>query len=107
MSSGESCFDCHRYDTYANKDASASLQGYSRFNRNAAGQGTEKGHSYHVGEQRRPCSACHDTHASTSQSFLIVTGRSPGINTYTRTTGGGTCTTTCHDSESYSVSYPR
>lgn len=100
MSTGENCFDCHRFDTYANKDASDTVKNYSRL-------GADHGHAFHVGDQQRPCYACHDTHASTSQSFLIVTGRNPGINTYTRTTGGGTCAPTCHDSQSYSVSYPR
>jgi predicted CXXCH cytochrome family protein len=104
MSSGELCFDCHRYDTYANKDASTTIKGYSRFNLPAF----EKGHTYHVGEQRFPCYACHDSHGSATKDFLIVTGRSPGLNTYTRTANGGTCAPTCHGSESYnSLNYPR
>ena len=100
MTTGEICFDCHRYDTYANTSASAIFLNYSRFS-------GEKGHAFHVGRKAHPCYACHDTHASTSQASLIVTGRIPGINTYTRTTTGGTCAPTCHDSESYTVSYPR
>ena len=107
MASGENCFDCHRYDTYANNNASATIQGYSRFNRNAAGQGVENGHTFHVGNQRWPCYACHETHGSSLQKSLIATGRNPGINTYTQTTTGGTCAPTCHSSQNYNIAYPR
>jgi predicted CXXCH cytochrome family protein len=100
MSSGELCFDCHRYDTYANPAASATIRNYSRFSGG-------NGHAFHVGSRTRPCYACHDTHASTAQASLIVTGRNPGITTYTRTTSGGTCTPTCHGSQSYTVTYAR
>jgi nitrate reductase cytochrome c-type subunit len=100
MSSGESCFDCHRYDTYANNSASSTIRNYSRF---AGGNG----HTYHVGSRRYPCYACHDSHGTPGKPHLIVLGRSPGITTYTETTGGGSCRPTCHGTESYSVTYAR
>ncbi len=100
MASTELCFDCHRYDTYANNSASTTVKNYSRFS-------GENGHGYHVGSRRYPCYACHETHGTAAQPNLLVTGRSPGINTYTRTANGGTCNATCHGNESYSVTYPR
>ncbi len=100
MPSTELCFDCHRFDTYANSSASSTIKNYSRF---AGGNG----HGYHVGGRRYSCYNCHETHGATTQPNLLVTGRSPGITTYTRTTNGGSCVATCHGSESYTVAYPR
>ena len=100
MASTELCFDCHRYDTYANTSASATVRNYSRFSGG-------NGHAYHVGSQRYSCYNCHETHGAADQPNLLVTGRNPGINTYTRTAGGGTCAPSCHGRESYSVTYPR
>jgi predicted CXXCH cytochrome family protein len=99
MARDEQCFDCHNYDTYANNSASTTVKNYSRFS------GSE-GHGYHVSSRRYSCYNCHETHGSTRPN-LLVTGRSPGINTYTRTANGGSCNATCHGNESYSVTYPR
>ncbi len=103
MSSNELCFTCHSYDVYANRNAPSALATASRFN----SPGAEVGHAEHVSGENVPCADCHTTHGSTSQSFLLVTGRVPGINSYTRTTTGGTCAPTCHGSESYRVNYAR
>jgi predicted CXXCH cytochrome family protein len=100
MSGSELCFDCHRYDTYANNGATTTVKNYSRF-------GGGNGHAYHVGSRHYPCYTCHETHGAANLPNLLVTGRSPGINTYTRTAGGGSCAPSCHGSESYSVAYPR
>lgn len=100
MANTELCFDCHSFDTYANTSASSTVRNYSRFSGG-------NGHAYHVGSQRYACYTCHETHGTTTLPNLLVTGRSPGINTYTRTASGGTCVATCHGSESYSVSYAR
>lgn len=109
MSSDELCFDCHNYDTYANNSASHTVKGYSRWN--AGGMsGAGSGHTRHVdrsmmGQNKSPCYACHDSHASTTQSHLIVTGRLPGLNDYIESLDGGTCYPTCHASKTYSVNY--
>jgi hypothetical protein len=93
--STELCFDCHNYNTYA-VDTNAKV--YSRFD----------AHIKHVAEKHISCYACHSSHASTTKPHLIVTGRSPGVTTYTETATGGSCTATCHGNESYSFSnYPR
>lgn len=100
MAANEICFNCHRYDTYANASASSTSRAYSRF-------GSSSGHGFHVGARRIPCYACHSSHASTTKRYLLVTGRSPGITTYTETTNGGTCASTCHGNQSYTVNYAR
>jgi predicted CXXCH cytochrome family protein len=101
--SDELCFLCHGYDTYANPGAAGSRLSASRFNPPAA----MNGHAFHVDAERVPCYACHETHGSTSFPHLIARGRVPGLIGYTETLAGGTCTPTCHRSESYSVNYAR
>jgi predicted CXXCH cytochrome family protein len=103
MTSDESCFACHGYDVYANPAAAAAVRGASRFNQPGAG----KGHAEHVGEQAVPCYACHVTHGSPDQPHLIVLGRTPGLTAFTETAGGGTCQSTCHAAQSYTVNYGR
>jgi hypothetical protein len=103
MSRDEICFDCHRYETYADGRAKKKVKGYSRFNQRA----TKKGHSFHVGKKQVPCYACHDSHGSTTQPYLIVTGRNPGLTKFTQTRKGGTCESTCHKSKKYKVNYRR
>ena len=101
MTSDELCFSCHAYDVYANPNAPAMTQSASRFNAPA----TAGGHAFHVGGQQYPCYSCHVTHGSTTQPFLLVTGRIPGIISFTRSASGGTCTPTCHGTETYTTNY--
>ena len=103
MARTELCFKCHRYDTYANNGASTTIKGYSRFNPPAISEG----HTYHVASQRYSCYNCHETHGSTNRPTMMVTGRSPGINSYSQTATGGSCSPTCHGSESYTLNYAR
>lgn len=103
MTSNEICFSCHDWNVYANNSSSTTVKAYSRFNPGSISEG----HTYHVGNRQVPCYSCHVTHGSTSRSFLLVTGRNPGINSFTQTTNGGTCAPTCHGSESYTVNYAR
>jgi predicted CXXCH cytochrome family protein len=100
--SGELCFSCHSFDVYGNPGASDPVRAQSRFNK----PGVDKGHAEHAGLEV-PCYACHVTHGSTTLPNLLVTGRSPGIVSYTRTLDGGTCAPTCHGSQSYTVNYAR
>lgn len=103
MTSNELCFRCHSFDVYANDQSPGMVLHASRFN----GSGAQLGHAGHVAGQSVPCYACHTTHGSTTQPFLLVTGRAPGLLSYTRTVSGGTCTPTCHGTESYLVNYAR
>jgi predicted CXXCH cytochrome family protein len=103
MTSNEICFSCHAYDVYANPSAAPEVRAYSRFN----SPGATKGHAEHVGLKSVPCYACHVTHGAVDQSHLIVTGRNPGITSFTEAPGGGTCEATCHGSKSYTINYVR
>jgi hypothetical protein len=101
--STELCFDCHRYDTYGNDGSSNAVKGFSRFNPPAY----SRGHTFHVSNHRYPCYSCHESHGSATLPALMVTGRSPGLTAYTQTSGGGTCSQTCHATRSYTINYPR
>jgi len=103
MTSDETCFACHSFDVYANPGASSFVRAASRFNPPGVGQG----HAEHVGERNVPCFACHVSHGSTTLPHLLVTGRVPGLATFTPTATGGTCGPTCHGAESYTVNYAR
>jgi predicted CXXCH cytochrome family protein len=103
MASTEVCFNCHRFNTYANNNATTTEKAYSRFNNPSS----EDGHTSHVGDHQYPCYACHGSHGSTTKPHLIVTGRNPGINSYTETATGGSCSPTCHGTESYRINYAR
>lgn len=97
----ELCFICHNYDTYVSP--SGFSQSASRFNAPAA----PNGHAFHVGERNVPCYACHDSHGSPDFPALIVTGRSPGLVSFSVNPAGGTCLQTCHGSRAYQINYPR
>jgi len=103
MSPDGLCFDCHNYETYANKDASDEVKQYSRF--------YKQGHEKHIGEKKYSCYACHESHASTDEPHLIVTGRAPGINSYAEagptTRDKGKCYPTCHEEKDYEIRYDR
>ncbi len=101
--SDEICFSCHAYETYADPRSPDEIQQYSRFN----GPRARVGHAAHVGEHQVPCYACHVTHGSASMPFLLVKGRLPGLTNYVQSFDGGTCSTTCHGTESYTVNYAR
>ena len=103
MGSDELCFSCHAYDVYANPTALPATRAASRWN----GPGVANGHAEHVGNAQVPCWACHVTHGSALQPYLIATGRNPGRIAYTSTAAGGTCTTTCHGVETYTLNYAR
>jgi len=100
----ELCFSCHAYGVYADPASSSIERSQSRFNAPAV----TFGHAEHVGTAQVPCYACHVTHGSTNQPFLIATGRIPGLIGYTASVDGGTCTSTCHTgAKSYTVNYGR
>jgi predicted CXXCH cytochrome family protein len=103
MAPDEICFQCHVHDVYANPSASDALRANSRFNK----PGADKGHAEHAGEENVPCYACHVTHGAADRGHLIITGRNPGIISYTETANGGTCLPTCHGSRSYTTNYAR
>ncbi len=103
MGPDELCFSCHSYDVYGNPSSPDAMRAASRFNK----PGVDKGHAEHVGEEHVSCYSCHVTHGSTTQPFLMATGRNPGLLAYSKTATGGTCTPTCHGPQSYNANYAR
>lgn len=101
MTRDELCFACHNFDTYAGQ--SGMFQQASRFNPALS----PKGHVFHSGQRNVPCYACHDSHGSPRFPALIVTGRMPGIISFSVNANGGTCLPTCHGMQSYRINYPR
>ncbi|HEY6195021.1 MAG TPA: cytochrome c3 family protein [Candidatus Eisenbacteria bacterium] len=101
--SDELCFSCHTFEVYADPTAPDPVRGASRFN----APGALRGHAEHVGQLSIPCYACHTTHGSSTLPHLLVTGRSPGIISYSESPTGGTCTATCHAAKTYATNYAR
>lgn len=101
VSRDELCFSCHNFDTYVNPSGFSSAG--SRFNPPASANG----HVFHVGQQDIPCYACHDSHGSPQFPALLVTGRSPGLISFSENATGGTCLSTCHGATAYQLNYPR
>ena len=99
MPQNDICFDCHSYDVYANPKSSDAVQRASRFS------GT-RGHGYHVGSRDHACFACHETHGSARYPTLIAS-RAGGMTGYAQTPTGGTCTPSCHNVRTYTITYPR
>jgi hypothetical protein len=99
MPSNDICFDCHVRDVYANNGATTAVQNYSRF-------GAGNGHGFHVDAYSVTCYSCHETHGSAVRPALIAI-RAGGVTSYTQTANGGSCSPSCHNSESYIVSYAR
>jgi len=94
-SSGELCFKCHQYATYATGSNPVTT---TRFK-----TGLENLHAFH---SFGSCYTCHDSHGS-EQDRLInfdtsVVSITPGYNSQTAwqfTNGVGTCYIACHDGE--------
>ncbi len=107
MRGNEICFQCHRYDVYANQNAPQSVQALSRWNPPAF----RRGHTYHVDRRGYSCYSCHESHGSTQLPSLIAL-RAQNVNDglwrYEQLSTGGLCWPSCHDPESYiQINYPR
>lgn len=98
---GELCFKCHQYGTYA---AGSSSPTWTRFR-----VGGENLHAFHGFSA---CYTCHDTHGS-GQARLInfdvsqvaVGGNSENAWTFDASTGIGSCTVSCHGGDHDSSMY--
>jgi predicted CXXCH cytochrome family protein len=101
MTPNDICFHCHAYAVYGDAVSDEATQRASRFNMPGAA-----GHAFHVGAQQIPCYGCHETHGSTRFPALIA-ARTPGIISYTQTSAGGTCTSSCHGVRTYASTYAR
>jgi predicted CXXCH cytochrome family protein len=99
----ELCFICHNYDTYVNAASASLFQQASRFNAPAS----INGHVFHVGQKNIPCYTCHDSHGSARFGALIVIRRNPGLLSFSMSSNGGSCLSTCHEQKTYTINYPR
>jgi predicted CXXCH cytochrome family protein len=79
---GDLCFDCHQYGSYG--PGASTAASVSRFPSHGAHAALGCG-----------CWSCHDAHGSADLPSLLVV-RSPGLLSYARDAGGGSCTTSCH-----------
>jgi predicted CXXCH cytochrome family protein len=97
------CYKCHDRQSILNDRSFRAL--------NALGQ--DRGHRFHVVEQRAACTTCHDSHGVKDQERLVNFNRdyvTPGSNGRlefsTLGTFGGTCSLTCHGADHNDKSYP-
>jgi len=98
------CYKCH---------SRTSILGDQSF-RAVNGLGQDRGHRFHIVDQRTPCATCHDSHgvplARGLMNFntLYVKPTSTGRPIQYLSTGplGGTCTLNCHGFDHNATSYP-
>lgn len=99
------CYKCHSRD---------SILGDQSF-RAANSLGQNRGHRFHIVDQKTACTTCHDSHGVATAPNLInfntqyVTPSTsmPSAVMYTSSgPGSGTCTLTCHGYDHAMVSYP-
>jgi predicted CXXCH cytochrome family protein len=98
------CYKCHSRDSI--------LADQSFHAVNSLGQ--DRGHRFHIVDQKTACTTCHDSHGVLSAKHLInfnsdyVTASSslPSGLMYTSTgTSGGVCTLTCHGKDHAGTAY--
>jgi predicted CXXCH cytochrome family protein len=99
------CYKCHSRDSILADD---SFKGANSLNQ-------DRGHRYHIVDQKTACSTCHDSHGVATVPHLInfntgtgyVTASSNGRIEYVSTgTGSGNCSLTCHGFDHNATSYP-
>jgi hypothetical protein len=105
LSSYALCYKCH------DRDRLLSDQSFKATNR----LGQDRGHRFHIVDQRTSCVTCHDPHGVQSTKHLInfnpdyVTPSTNGVPVieYTSTgTFSGTCTLSCHGFDHAGTAYP-
>jgi predicted CXXCH cytochrome family protein len=77
-------------------------------------QGQDRGHRFHIVDQKAACSTCHDAHGVATQARLINFDRSSVTNSVSNgrlefiSTGasGGNCSLTCHGADHAAIAYP-
>ena len=96
------CYKCHDEASILRDDSFATIAK------------PDRGHRYHIVDQKTACTTCHDSHGVAMQANLInfnttyVTDSTLGGPVkYTSTGGGhGTCTLTCHGKDHNATAYP-
>jgi predicted CXXCH cytochrome family protein len=97
------CYKCH--------DRSSILGDQSFRAVNAQGQ--ERGHRFHIVDQKTACTTCHDSHGVKTQAKLMNFNRdyvTPSSNGRLEYISGGTfsgnCSLTCHGADHAATTYP-
>ncbi|HSU55282.1 MAG TPA: cytochrome c3 family protein, partial [Candidatus Dormibacteraeota bacterium] len=97
------CYKCH------SRDSILSDQSFRAIN----SQGQDRGHRFHIVDQKAACSTCHDSHGVKSQARLInfnadyVTSSSNGRLEFVGAgTFSGNCSLTCHGTDHQATAYP-
>jgi formate-dependent nitrite reductase cytochrome c552 subunit len=99
------CYKCHGRDSILADD---SFKGVNSLNQ-------DRGHRYHIVDQKTACTTCHDSHGVATVPHLInfntgngyVTASSNGRIEYVSTgTGSGNCSLTCHGFDHNATTYP-
>jgi predicted CXXCH cytochrome family protein len=97
------CYKCH------NRESILSDQSFRAMN----AQGQDRGHRFHVVDQKAACTTCHDSHGVANGKHLInfnpdyVTPSSNHRIQYISTgVLRGTCTLTCHGADHTGTTYP-
>ncbi len=98
------CYKCHSRDSIVND------QSFRAFS--STGQG-DRGHRFHIQDQKTACTTCHDSHGVANNQHLInfnpsyVTASSNGRIEY-KSTGlfRGNCTLSCHGFDHAGTAYP-
>ena len=97
------CYKCH------SRDSILSDQSFRALN----SSGKDRGHRFHIVDQKAACTTCHDSHGVANNMHLInfnpqyVTAASNGRIEY-KSTGilRGNCTLTCHGANHVGATYP-
>jgi predicted CXXCH cytochrome family protein len=97
------CYKCH--------DRSSILGDQSFRAMNSQGQ--DRGHRFHIVDQKTACTTCHDSHGVKTQAKLINFNRdyvTPSSNGRLEYVSGGTfsgnCSLTCHGTDHAATTYP-
>jgi predicted CXXCH cytochrome family protein len=99
------CYKCHSRDSVLADD---SFKGVNALNQ-------DRGHRYHIVDQKTACTTCHDSHGVATVPHLInfntstgyVTASSNGRIEYLSTgNGSGNCSLTCHGFDHNATPYP-
>lgn len=97
------CYKCH------NRESILSDQSFRAFNN----IGQDRGHQFHIVQEKAACTTCHDSHGVATNKHLInfnpeyVTPASNGRIEYTSTGPfRGNCTLTCHGYDHLNAAYP-
>lgn len=96
------CYKCH------SRDSILSDQSFRAMN----SRGEDRGHRFHVVDQKTACTTCHDSHAASKSQHLInfnpeyVTPVGSRIEYRSMGNSRGSCTLTCHGASHQNASYP-